>query len=466
MKNLVILFLAIVFVTSSCSKYVDGYEFSPNSPVESNPALLTTVIQVATFSHFGGQLGRLSSMLTQQTTGVQLQSLEATNYAIFEGDNNNEWNSLYSATNDCNILIELAGETNPHYRGIGRVLKAMNLALITDIWGDAPNREANQGVQGEASWNPAYDTQELIYTDIQNMLDAAIVDLGKADADNAVLPGSDDLIFGGDAASWLSTAYVLKARYANRLSKRNAAGSATDALNALTDAYNAGFTSSASDCNAVFPGDGNSLNQWYAFNTNRANYIKMSKPFVDLLTAINDPRLSFYASLDDNNGISGSEVGSEDVTTSNVGSYFASATSSTPMVTYVEAKFIEAEAALRSNDPDRAAKAHNDAILAHVLQVTGSPAPQAYIDAQANEDAASITLEKIMTHKYVAMFTQPEVWNDWRRTNIPALTPNPEGAANNVLEVPRRLPTPQEERLYNTNAIVVSDVTQRVWWDQ
>lgn len=466
MKNLLILIFAIVLVATSCSKYTDGYEFSPNSPVESNPALLTTVIEVATFSHYGGQLGRLSSMLTQQTTGVQFQALEATNYSILEGDNNNEWNSLYSAINDCNILIDITSEGNPHYRGIGRVLKVMNLGLLTDTWGDVPNQQANQGSLGESNWNPAYDAQELIYADMQNLLDAAIIDLGKPAGDNAILPGSDDLIYGGDPNAWLGAAHVLKARYYNHLSKRNPAGSATDALNSLTNAYNAGFTSPASDLNAVFPGDGNSLNQWYAYNTNRANYIKMSKPFVDLLTTIDDPRLPFYATLDDNGGYSGSEIGSEDVTTSNVGAYFASPTSPSPMVTYVEAKFIEAEAAFRANDLPRAAAAHNEAIQAHVMQVTGSPAPQAYIDAQANEDENSITLEKIMTHKYVAMFTHPEVWTDWRRTNIPNLTPNPEGVANNVLEIPRRLPTPQEERLYNTSAVVVSDVTQRVWWDQ
>jgi len=68
-----------------------------------------------------------------------------------------------------------------------------------------------------------------------------------------------------------------------------------------------------------------------------------------------------------------------------------------------------------------------------------------------------------MTQKYIAMFTQPEVWSDWRRTNLPALTPNPDAT---IGEIPRRFPTCIDERLYNSNAEVVGDITLPVWWDE
>ena len=72
-----------------------------------------------------------------------------------------------------------------------------------------------------------------------------------------------------------------------------------------------------------------------------------------------------------------------------------------------------------------AATAHNDAIKAHVNLVTGSPAPAAYVTAQASETAGSITLEKILTHKYVSGFSMIEPYNDWRRTGVPSLSPSP-----------------------------------------
>lgn len=462
--NAGILTTLLLLFSASCSKFVDGYEVSPNSPETATPALLTTVIEVATFSHYSGQFARFASIMTQQCAGTQAQYEDLANYSLLEGDNNNEWNSHYSAITDCNILIDLAGDANPHYRGIAKVLKAMNLAITTDLWGDAPNTEAGKGIQGEAFFNPAFDTQESIYQNIQTLLSEAIVDLGKPADDNNILPALDDLIFNGDANKWIITANILKARYENRLSKRDPNGSATRALAALDAAKAAGLNGPDSDCNAIFPGDGNSLNQWYAFQISRGDYIKMAEGFVNFLNSINDPRLPFYAAPDAAGGISGTPLGSITTTTSDI-AYLSEPDSPSPLVTYVEAKFIEAEAAFRANDKARAAAAHNEAIKTHIKQATGADAPDAYIAAQASETEATITLEKIMTHKYVALFTQFEVYNDWRRTNIPALTPNPNGL---VAGIPRRLPTPQNERLYNTNAPKppISDILKPVWWDE
>jgi len=94
--------------------------------------------------------------------------------------------------------------------------------------------------------------------------------------------------------------------------------------------------------------------------------------------------------------------------------------------------------------------------------VTGA-ADTAYSNMYANENNATITLEKIMDQKYIAMFGQCEAWADWRRTNMPALTPNPNAQ---ITEIPRRLPTVIEERLYNSNAPSNTDITAPVWWDE
>lgn len=452
-------FLATVLFVASCGKFVDGYEVSPNSPSEATPGLLLSITEVATFSHYSGQLARQSSIMTQHMAGTDFQFLDIAKYIIQEGDNVNEWESIYQiGMMNAKTLINTAGDANPAYRGIGKVLMAMNLGLATDLWGDIPYSQALRGLEGE--YDAANDTQESIIASIQTLLTEAIADLGNPT--NALTPGSDDYVYGGDTDKWIAAAHVLKARYANRLSQRNAATSATDALAAIDDAMAAGFIGTASDCNAKFGTAGNELNQWHAFQLNRAGYMKMGKHFVDLLVAINDPRLPFYASTDDAGGYTGTASNSADVSTSNIGTYFASASANVPMITYVEAKFIEAEAALRAGQPARAALAHNAAIKAHVEQVTGATIPAAYEAAQASETDLTITLEKIMTHKYVAMFTQIESYADWRRTGFPTLTPNPDG---NVANIPLRLPTPQSERLYNASITPVSNILSPVWWD-
>ena len=52
--------LALAFFYSSCEKYVEGYDISPNDPLDVNVEVLLTGTQVATFSNFTGNLARTS----------------------------------------------------------------------------------------------------------------------------------------------------------------------------------------------------------------------------------------------------------------------------------------------------------------------------------------------------------------------------------------------------------------------
>ena len=442
--------LALAFFYSGCEKYVEGYDISPNDPLDVNVEVLLTGTEVATFSNFTGNLARIPSVLVNQMAGRQFQYEDIQQNVIREADVDNDFQQLYNGgLVNAELLIEKAGDDNKYYRGIGRVLKVMNIGLATDCWGDVPYSQALKGLEGEAYFNPAYDTQVNILRDMQAELDLAIGDLNSDAASNINLPEEDDLIFGGDAASWRQIARVLKARYYNRLSKQDPAGSATNALAALDAAYADGFTA-ANDMMAYFGEAANEWNQWYAFEQQRSGYITLNQFFLDLLAG--DPRLPLYVTPDNDGNFTDQQP---------IGPYYGDLSSPLPLATFFEAKFIEAEAALRSGDKARAATAYNAAVTANLTKL-GVPDP-AYLAANANETDASITLGKIMTQKYVAMFTQPEVWTDWRRTDLPALTPNPDG---NVAGIPRRLTTAQSERLYNSSAIVVTNLLQPVWWDQ
>lgn len=446
--------------TTGCKKYFEDYVASPNNPSTVTPALLLASVEVSTFATFGGQLARQGAVMIQHMAGTEVgsQSIEIANYNITELTNTNEWDAIYTgAIMNANIILREHGAGNPYYRGIAKVLIAMNAGLATDLWGDIPFSEAALGQSGNL--NPKYDSQEAVIQQIQDMLDDAISDLSADLADNKLVPTTDDFIYGGDVEAWKKAAYALKARYANRLSQRNAAGSATAALAAVAN----GFTGSGDDCNMIF-GDGNSLNQWYAYEQSRGGYLKVSKTFVDALDAKSDPRLPVFVAADVNGNITGTPPDDVTVTTSSyVGAYYATASASIPLLSYVEQKFIEAEAQLRAGNAAGAATAHNDAVKASILQVTGA-ADATYEAANASETAASITLEKIMYEKWVALFIQCEAYTDWRRTGVPSLTPNANG---NTPTIPVRFIYPQGERIYNaanfpTGAIGLTDP---VWWD-
>lgn len=461
-----ILLLTFSVLATSCSKFVEGEDISPNDPENATPAALLSATEVGLFATYGGgQLDRNASTMVQHTTGISDQMIDVTRYNILEGDNVNEWQLIYAdILINAQTLIEKYGDKNPHYAGIARVIQAFAIGVATDFWGDIPWTDALRGLSdGEAGFNPFYDTQESILSAssnselaIQAILDEAIQLF--AATDNLKVPGSDDYIHNGNIESWTKTAYMLKARYAQRLTNR-AEYDANVVLGYLTSAN---LTGTDDDANCIFGDAGNEFNQWYAFQNDRG-YMRMCETFIAPLKNSNDPRLPFFADSTGTNAgeYVGTVYGELTTATCSFGSYFASKSSAIPLVSFVEMKFIEAEAKFISGDLSGAADAYNEAVIQSVEQVTGDVIPTAFNDSHASETAATITHEIIMTQKYYALVGQIEVYCDWRRTGIPSLTPYP-GASG----IPFRLPTVLDERLYNTNAPSppVSDIFLPQWW--
>lgn len=444
----------------SCEKFVENYDVSPNSASTVTLPLLLSSTEMGLEASYTGTLARTSGMLVQQLMGTQFQMLDISSYSIKEGDNINDWNNIYDLiVQPCNDMIVRAGDNHPYYLGIARVLKAMGLGLATDFWGDVPASEAGNGII-TGNLTPKYDTQQDVLTYVQKLLSDALTNFAASSSDNITEPGSDDFMMGGNIAGWINVTKILQARYANRLSKKDPTASATAALTFLQGVADVG------NLNAVYGPATNENNQWFQFETQRANYLKAGKFMVDLLKANNDPRLPFYVGLNSNNQYVGasSDSDSPDAQASPVGPFIAGEASPIPLVTYTEALFIQAEAYLRLNNPALAASFYNNAVKSSILMVTGTNAPAGFNTNFASETAGTITLQKIMVQKYLALFTNVEAWSDWRRTGFPALQPNPHGAGGGT-SIPRRFPTVQDERTYNPNAIVVSDIFSRVWWD-
>ena len=465
-KKVFIILLPALLLMLSCESFIEGWDESPNAPTTTTPALLLTNSEVSTFAVFTGQNARTAAILTQQCTGVTDQMYDdIQNYNIGENDVDNEWQNIYeNSLQTTYTLIKDYSETHPYYAGIAKVLMAMNLGLAADYWGDIPFREALSGLDGEAYYYPHFDSQQQVIQDIQTMLDEAIALLSASPSANETSPALDDIIFEGDIDAWIITAWMLKARNAIHLTKRDANGAAGNAMSYLNSAYTAGLASSDDDCNAYFDGSGNAQNQWWAFETNRGGYMRMGEFYINLLKDKNDPRLPLLA-LDVSGDYFGAPMGETNPNDySYVGSIYNQNDATLPLITYAEAKFIEAEAQFRLGNSDDAATAYNEAVIAHVEKITGATIPGSYRTAEASETGASITLDKIMTQKYIALFTQPEVWTDWRRTDIPQLQPYAD--ATGVSSIPRRYPISQSERINNPNAPAQYPITTRVWWDE
>ena len=132
---------------------------------------------------------------------------------------------------------------------------------------------------------------------------------------------------------------------------------------------------------------------------------------VDIMKAQNDPRLPEYFGKNASGGYGGYDVTTGNTTLPNISGIVGSARTNDdsfrqPIITYDETQLIIAEAAFQTNDKTTAAASLN-AVRARY----GKPA------------IASPTLNDIITEKYIALFQNPETWNDYKRTCLPALTP-------------------------------------------
>lgn len=447
---------AALFLTG-CKKG-NEYYVNPNSPTSATLPTLLTALEVSTINSYEGDFARTSNILIQHGAGVDGQATQVHVYNLAENQFDNQWGQVYQAINTGTILIEKAGTANPRYKGLAKIFLAFNWGLLTDFWGDIPYSEAISGVKF-----PKYDSQEDVLNGIQTLLTEAITDLQSVPADNILVPATDDVIFGGNATSWIKTAWTLKARYLNRLSNKTSYNP-DEILAALSN----GISSNSEDCMSKHGSTGIESNQWYAFQRQRP-YIKAGKPLVDSMKLRpDDARLSKYFFKTAADSIVGSPIAAVNPGASVWGAYLFGDDPATPvidgnpatplpLVTNFEALFIRAEALARKGEPGAASTALNNAIKASCSKVTGGTYTG---DSIATYRVDNINVGRIMYEKWIAMFGQCEAYHDYRRTGFPNLTPNINGAIDSI---PKRLPTPATERTANPNAPVPS-IELSVWW--
>lgn len=438
-------------VFSGC-KRGDSFYTSPNNPAEVTPSLLLTAIEVSTFNSYEGFLVKGPSVLMQQNAGIDGQMAPINNYLMAENEFDNQWAQSYQALFSVRDLQTRFGSKNPYYSGIADILAVMNWGQLTDLWGDIPFSEA---LQGKDNYKAKYDSQEDVIKGMMALLDGAITKLGMSEEANELLPGNDDVAFGGDTEQWIRVAYALKARYMNRASNK---GIFTDAD--ILAALEKGITEPAHDFVTRHGTRPNEANQWYDFQNNRPFYAVAGLPFVDSIKLrATDVRLQQFFTLV-NGEVVGSPIDEPNPEASEWGAYLAgSGATGVHIISFMEAKFIEAEVKIRQGNAPDAATALNTAIQESCKLVTNGVYDGADIATYTGTD---VNLSRVMYEKWIAMFGTAEPYNDYRRTGFPALTPNPSGR---LPVIPKRFPTPQNERVSNPNAPVPA-LTTPVWFAQ
>ena len=452
-KGLAIALLAILFSLTSCEgEWIDSeLNIDPDSPSDVPMNLLLPGIQQSMgYNLMGNNSVRTNNIWMQIFDGVSRQSFTEARYQLTPADVNNLWINTYTEMMmNTTIMVEKSrqeGSESPHYTGIGQVLQATTLGITTDLFGDVPFSDAFEGSRGNLK--PVYDEQQRVYDTIFTMLNNAVPNLNSDENTFAV---SGDVIYGGDLSKWEKAANSIKARHYLQLS--NVLGN--EAYTKALEAAQGGFESNADDY--LVPFEDSNRNPIFQFMEQRGD-IRMGSTLVDMLKNNDDPRLEFYVAPNGDGEFVGSEIGSQNESASAPGPAIAGEEQAVKLMTYSELKFIEAEAYFRLGETANAQAAYEAAVAASLLRITGSD--------QSDWIASNLpgmTLESILTQKYIDGVGTNQPYADWRRTGIPNLELAPGAVTSSI---PTRFPYAQNELDYNRANVPTVTITDKVWWDQ
>ncbi len=417
-KNVLILGLLILTAFSCSEDVMDDINKNVNDPTDVATNLIITDVMTSTaFSVTGSDFAFYSSVYIEHSVGVWNQSYNA---EIRSGEPtsattyNNVWNSVYKNLADLKLIINKTSEGgseegNFHTLGIAQILTAYNLAILTDMMGDVPWTEA---LQPGVIYTPKLDSQEEIYNEVMNMLDAAIENLQK----ETLFPslGNQDFIYSGNAQNWLKFAYGLKARYTMRLSLKS------PAYDDVITYANQSFTSAQEESKFLYNGS-TTFSPFYRFFTDR-DYLGASQSLADKLAERNDPREDIFWT---EHPAAGEFLLAPNGNPEQAQGHYAISALSTPtaptyLQSYHEIEFLKAEAYVRLNNLDAAKTALSNAIAAAFQKVNiGLTAEEAetYFNDEVLPRFNANPLAEVMNQKYIAFFEEEavEAYNDYRR---------------------------------------------------
>lgn len=464
---------SLAFMLFACSEEImDEVNKDQNNTTQMDAKnLLPDIILKTAHETTGTDIAWYATVFIEHSAGTWAQSSDADRR---EGQSastyNNSWNNLYNVLTICKTVLKktdpVTGDEPDNYwvRGVTQILTAYNLAVATDFWGEIPWTEASLGIE---NLKPSYEKQSVIYGYIFNLLDDAVVNLDKATLVNR----DKDYIFGGLAtdaankAAWKKTANSLKVRYLVRLSNVQ-----TTNLTQAIGLISSGFASNTDACLFnKYEASLSKANPWWEFRYYRA-HLSVSQTLLGLMNTRVDPRRAAYFTQ-----IGGAYVGAPSGTAQEVQSgiysrsIFTAAnsvfcmTQPTPLMTYYELKFLEAEAKQRTGDATWIG-ALEDAIEASFLSkgLTAGDAATYFTDV-VTPLLTGNELGEILIQKYIAMYEAEamESYHDYRRTGIPTMN-NPNNTTKGFIH---RLPFALSEESSNgENVPTVNIFTDKVWW--
>ncbi len=421
--------LALAASAAACNGFLTDNKAitDPYNPASATPLQLFVGMQQTQFLEQEGNPAFVTCLWMQQCQGVGGRFVEQeSQYTITPLVFNADYAFVFGGGGLLDLKTMEAAEDSAgdlQFKGIVEVWEALVIGTAADLWGDIPYREAGSG----ALVTPHFDPQLQVYDDIEAKLDQAITDLAGAGPG----PGANDFVYGGDVAKWTAAAYTLKARYYLHQVEARGPSKYQDAVTAATN----GIATHAGDFKSFHTSATFERNVWFQFQVNSGfgDDLAAGMTLVNIMNAQNDPRRAQYFSLAPHGGYGGVDVNGAVSPNgiSELKGVRSDPSFQQPIITSDENSLILAE----SN-----------------FKLHGAAAAQPFLNTERASNGLTplvATLESIMTEKYIALFQNIEVFNDYKRTCLPALPPFDEPTFGG--EIPGRFYYGSAEEASNPN---------------
>jgi len=490
---LVGLFIVSSTFISSCTQDFAEINTNPNDADSVDPRLqFSYVLNRGASERYDQWRGNLiyCSIWSQQLSG----EWETDRYVTANEDWLSAWwrDSYRRIGKDINEVINNS-DPESNLQAAATIFKVLYFQRLTDMYGDMPYSEANQGaIFGQ----PKYDTQQEIYMSFVRELKSSI-DALSPDKDQL---GNADLIYQGDTDKWKRLGASLLMRVAMRISDVDEA----TARDAVEFATNAGLMNNRNDI---------ALLSFSGSNTDGPNVSGISEVFQDFgisghlfrysdevvnrIIAFDDPRertlLETYTNDGniDNTVGPGNHLGRPNGIAPGTNDFVFAQPRRDVMVaynspviyfSYAESEFLRAEAIERGFiSSGSAQQAYENGIYAACKMLSRYPNAQEISDNDINDYIgengvrwrASDAMELIHTQKWMALlFDGFEAFANLRRSGYPDVTPGLSVGETNG-EIPKRLRYPNDERVNNEDNYLEASARMTngdqldspLWWD-
>ncbi len=194
-----ILLSVLTSLSVSCKKDFDEVNTDPigKSATSANQLLTPALVNVLQANMVRNR--NFNNELMQVTVDISDAEGKVFRYDVRRNWADYTWNTCYPELTNLRDIYTIASQptsTNSSYKGISLITQAWVFQILTDVYGDIPYSQANQGKEGNLQ--PVYDKQKDIYLDLFSKLEEA----NKLLAEGAAIIKTGDPVYQGDVSKW------------------------------------------------------------------------------------------------------------------------------------------------------------------------------------------------------------------------------------------------------------------------